>query len=98
MPFAIIIRDRPGMLDKRNEVRPAHIDYLTANQDKLLAAGALLEDDGSGGHGGILLVDVDTREQAQAFIDADPFTQAGLFESITISRWRKAYLDRVKYV
>ena len=35
---------------------------------------------------------VDTREAAQAFIDADPFHQADLFEQVRITRWRKAYV------
>ncbi len=98
MPFAIITRDRPDMLATRTRVRDVHLQYLEANQALLLAAGALLEDDGSGGSGGILLVDVDTRAEAEAFINGDPFTQAGLFESITITRWRKAFLDGRKYV
>ena len=37
----------------------------------------------------------DTREAAQQFIDADPFAQAGLFERVAITRWRKAYVDGV---
>ncbi|PTN44102.1 YciI family protein, partial [Achromobacter xylosoxidans] len=36
-----------------------------------------------------------TREAAQQFIDADPFSQANLFERVTITRWRKAYVDGV---
>jgi uncharacterized protein YciI len=59
----------------------------------LLAAGALIDDDGTGGKGGILLVDTDDRAVAERFIAEDPFTKAGLFEKVTVTRWRKAFFD-----
>jgi uncharacterized protein YciI len=65
---------------------------------KLLAAGALTADDGTGGHGGILIVDTDDRKEAEAFIAEDPFTKAGLFAKVTVSRWRKAYFDKQKLI
>ena len=40
---------------------------------------AKLNDDGSDGGGGVYIVDVETREAAQAFIEADPFYTAELF-------------------
>ncbi|RKT20759.1 hypothetical protein B0G69_4093 [Paraburkholderia sp. RAU2J] len=33
------------------------------------------------------------REEAEQFIAADPFSAVGLFERVTITRWRKAYFD-----
>ena len=93
MPYAIQTKDKPGHGHVRAEVRDVHIAYLEANKDKLLAAGALIDDDGTGGHGGIIIVDVDDRPSAEAFIAEDPFTKAGLFESVTITRWRKAFFN-----
>jgi len=62
------------------------------------AAGALIEDDGTGGSGGLLIVDTDERKEAQRFIDNDPFTKAGLFEKVTITRWRKAFFDKQRLI
>lgn len=93
MPYAIQTKDKPDHGHVRAEVRNTHIAFLDANKDKLLAAGALVDDDGSGGHGGILIVDVDDRAAAEAFIAEDPFTKADLFESVTITRWRKAFFN-----
>lgn len=50
------------------------------------------------GTGGVYIVNVETRGEAQDFIDADPFTAAGLFERVSITRWRKAYLDDKSYL
>ena len=94
MPYAIQTKDKPGSAHVRAQARPAHLEYLTANQHKLLAAGALIDDDGSGGHGGILIVDTEDRAEAERFIAEDPFTKAGLFEQVTITRWRKAFFNK----
>lgn len=98
MPYAILTTDKPNSAELRARVRDTHIEYLTANMHKLLAAGALINDDGSGGHGGILIVDTDDRKEAEAFIAADPFTKAGLFEKVTVTRWRKAYFNKQKLI
>ena len=38
-------------------------------------------------------MDLETREAAQAFIAADPFSKVDLFSEVRITRWRKAYLN-----
>lgn len=93
MPYVIITEDKPGKLALRNEVRAVHVDYLTANQHRLLAAGAQIEDDGTGGSGGVIIVDTDDRKEAEALIAEDPFTKAGLFADIKVRRWRKAFFN-----
>ena len=93
MPYAIQTKDKPEHGQLRAELRDAHLAYLNANLGKLLAAGAVIDDDGTGGHGGILIVDTDDRAEAEAFAAADPFTKAGLFESVTVTRWRKAFFN-----
>ena len=94
MPYAIQTKDKAGSAHVRAQARPAHLEYLTANQHKLLAAGALIDDDGTGGHGGILIVDTDDRAEAERFIAEDPFTKEVLFEQVTITRWRKAFFNK----
>jgi uncharacterized protein YciI len=91
MPYAIITKDRADAGDLRQRLRAEHLAYLDAHKHKLLAAGAQIEDDGTGGFGGILLVDTDDRAEAEAFIEADPFARAGLFDSVKVVRWRKAF-------
>ncbi|MFO1319124.1 MAG: YciI family protein [Burkholderiales bacterium] len=93
MAYAIQTVDKPGSAEIRAATRPAHLDYLKAHQHLLLAAGALIDDDGTGGNGGILLVDTDDRAAAERFIAEDPFTKAGLFQTVTVTRWRKAFFD-----
>jgi hypothetical protein len=98
MPYAIQTRDKPGTGELRLATRPAHLEYLTRNKDKLLAAGALVDDSGNIAQGGILIVDTEERAEAERFINEDPFTKAGLFESITVTRWRKAFFNKERLI
>ena len=86
MSYVIHTKDKPNGAAIRAQARPAHLEYLTKHKDKLLAAGALIDDDGTGGHGGVLIVDTDERAEAERFINEDPFTKAGLFEKVTVTR------------
>jgi hypothetical protein len=93
MPYIIETWDKPDHQHVRQQARPDHLRYLEAIAPRLIACGAKLNDDGSDAGGGIYIADVDTREEAQALIAADPFTAAALFERVAIRRWRKAYVD-----
>ncbi|PXA92799.1 hypothetical protein DMC25_02815 [Caulobacter sp. D4A] len=86
--YAIVCKDKPGALETRLAVRPKHLDYLNASTG-LKAAGALLDDDGNP-IGSIIVVEVEDKAAAQAQADNDPFTAAGVFESVEVRPWRLA--------
>lgn len=93
MPYIIETFDKPGHADVRVRERDTHLAFLEKHKALLLACGAKLNDDGSGAGGGVYIVDLETREEAEQFIAADPFSLVDLFERVTITRWRKAYFD-----
>jgi hypothetical protein len=98
MPFAIITRDKPGHTEVRVSHQSAHKAYLDQHREILLAAGAMLDDEAIEAHGGVLLVDVETRAAAEEFVRNDPFQAAGLFGEVLITRWRKAFFNRQRLV
>lgn len=98
MPYVILMTDKPDSAKLRAETRAPHIEYLDANRHKLLAAGALTEDDGTGGSGSLYIVDTDDRAEAERFLYGDPFYQVGLFGEVRITRWRKAFYNGQKLV
>lgn len=95
MPYMIETFDRPGTLDLRAATRDAHLAFLDAHKHLLIACGAKLDEAGNAAGGGLYVVALESRAEAEAFIAADPFYQAGLFERVVIHRWRKAYVDGV---
>lgn len=98
MPYLVETYDKPGHHDLRLRVREEHLGFLAAHAELLLACGAKLSDDGETASGGIYLLDVDSREQAEALIAQDPFTRADLFDRVVVTRWRKAYLAGQNYL
>ena len=89
MQFAIVCLDKPDHGHLRAENRPAHIDYLNANLERMLLAGPFLSEDGERPLGSPVSTEFDDQGQARAFADGDPYARAGLFESVTIRPFRK---------
>jgi uncharacterized protein YciI len=93
MPFMILTRDKPGHQQVRDAHRAAHYAHLQRHQSKLLASGGLRTDADDDFLGGLIVLDTESRAEAQQFADSDPFTIAGLFATVEIVRWRPAFLD-----
>jgi len=89
MLFAIFCTDKEDYLDVRMDNRPAHVEYLKAQGDKLIFAGPTLAEDGVTMSGSLIVVDFDSLEQAQEFASNDPYVQAKLFDSVVIRAWKK---------
>lgn len=90
MHFVFYCKDKPGHEQVRTANRLAHLDYLETHRDRLLCAGPLLgEIEGSRMIGSLLILDLADRKAAEEFAANDPYTKAGLFESVAIHPWRK---------
>lgn len=98
MPYMVIADDKPGSAADRARVRNAHVAYLEANLDKLIAAGAKIADDGVTAIGSVYLIDTDSREEAESFAAGDPFMREGVFSGFVATRWRKAILDGRSFI
>ena len=89
MLWAISCVDNPHTGKIRDSVLQPHRDYLKSQKHILVLAGATQNDDGTEAIGSLFVVNVGSRAEAKAFSDGDPFTQNGVFKSITITRMRK---------
>jgi uncharacterized protein YciI len=89
MLWVISCVDKPNTAEIREKHLQPHRDYLQSQKGILVLAGATQSDDGSKAIGSLFLVNVDNRDKAKAFSDGDPFSQNGVFSSITITRMRK---------
>lgn len=93
MLYAIYCVDKPNSMELRMAHRPAHIEYLNARNSQIVLGGGLLTEDGESLLGSLLVIDAADEAAARAFADGDPFAKAGLFQSVRINRWRKAYFN-----
>src|SRR5258706_13127765 len=87
LALSCIDRPRPAAISEKVLVPPR--EYLGSQKGILVLAGATQNDDGTQAIGSLFVVNVDSRAKAKAFSDGDPFTQNGVFSSITITRMRK---------
>lgn len=92
MWYVIYSRDRENSLEARLAARPDHVARL----ESLLADGRLLlagprpaidaQDPGPAGFQGSLVVaDFESLDEARAWADADPYLEAGVYESVEVT-------------
>ncbi len=89
MLWAISRVAKPDSAAIREKALQAHRDYLHSQKSMVIISGATLTDDGEEVTGSMLIVNVNSRAEAKAFSDGDPFTKAGMFKTVTITRMRK---------
>ena len=75
------------------EIMTAHWQYELANRGVILCAGSLRTDDGQTKTGSMLLLNLPTRADAEAFLAHDPATKAGLRGETEIRWLNIAILD-----
>jgi uncharacterized protein YciI len=63
-------------------------DFLTKHRDRIVFAGALLDDARAALSGALYVVDMDDRAGADAFLADEPLSRGLEGRSLTIERWR----------
>jgi uncharacterized protein YciI len=96
MLYAIISEDVDDSLDKRLNVRPAHVERLKklADMGHLIIAGPHpaidSEDPGTNGFTGSLIVaEFDSLASAQKWAAADPYKETGVYKKVTVKPFKK---------
>jgi len=82
--FVFHLIDRADAGDLRQRVRPEHKSYLAAVADRIAFAGPLTQDDGQTMLGSLLVIDFDDRAAAERWMAEEPFTKAGLYQSVSV--------------
>ena len=90
MLWAICCVDNANTAALRETHMRPHRSYLDDQSSVLVLAGATLTDDGKEATGSLFVINADTRAEVEAFSASDPFTRAGIFRRITITRMRKS--------
>jgi len=98
MLYAIIAEDTKDSLQTRLSARPAHLARLEKlkEEGRLLLAGPHpaidTEDPGPAGFTGSLVVaEFPSLEEAKVWADADPYRAAGVYGTVTVKPFKKAF-------
>jgi len=92
--YAIVCFDRPDSASLRDAHRAAHQKFLGENAAKIVFGGPLKNTPDGASTGALLVVDCATREEAEAFIDQDPFKRGGVYESVSVRAFRQVFPPR----
>lgn len=85
MQFIIKAYDGEGMLDKRMEVRPRHLEGIDKIREHVICAGGLLDDEGKM-KGSVLIMEYDNREQLDDYLVNEPYVQEHVWVKIEVER------------
>lgn len=98
MLYSIIGEDVPNSLNDRLEARPAHLARLEVlhNEGRLVLAGPnpSIDSDNPGNagfSGSVVVAEFPTLEDAQAWADADPYVDAGVYQKVTVKPFKQVF-------
>lgn len=87
MRYALICLDKPEALQTRIENRPAHLEHLQST-GVVEQAGPFIDAAGQM-CGSLIVLNVGSKAEAEAWAAADPYAKAGLFQSVMIQEWKR---------
>ncbi|MDF1588117.1 MAG: YciI family protein [Gammaproteobacteria bacterium] len=96
MLYAIISEDSNDSLSRRLAARPAHLERLNAlqSQGRLIVAGPhpAIDSDNPGDAGftgSLVIAEFSDLTEAQAWADADPYSEAGVYAKVVVKPFKK---------
>ena len=87
MRFALICTDKADHMEVRKANRDAHLAHIAAS-GVVEMAGPFLNDKGEMS-GSLVILEVGSKAEAEAWAAADPYAKAGLFAKVRIEEWKK---------
>lgn len=87
MRFALICTDKADHLEVRKANRDAHLAHI-ASSGVVEMAGPFLNNKGEMS-GSLVILEVGSKAEAEAWAAADPYAKAGLFAKVRIEEWKK---------
>ena len=88
MHWLIKCRSKPNTDALRAATIKAHSSFLDGYPEVTWYSGPIFTDDNRNAIGSLRLIEFPDRDAALAYIHADPYTLAGIFQSISVERWK----------
>ena len=81
--FVIRAYDGKGMLEKRMEVRPRHLEGMERIRQHVVCAGGLLDDEGKM-KGSMLVMEFESCQELDEYLANEPYVQEHVWEKIEV--------------
>lgn len=92
MQFLVKAYDGDGMLDKRMEVRPRHLEGMKALGKQVICAGGLLDDEGKM-KGSALVMEFPDRAALDEYLRNEPYVVEGVWQKIEVETMNVVLVD-----
>ncbi len=96
MQFVIKALDGEGLLEKRMEVRPRHLENMGKVNGKVVCAGGLLDDEGKM-KGSVMVMDFADRAALDAYLASEPYILEHVWEKVEVERINVVLVNGEKY-
>ena len=83
MQYMIKAYDGKNMLERRLAVRPRHLENMAKVPGKVICAGGLLDEEGKM-KGSVLIMDFESRELLQQYLDSEPYIKERVWENVEV--------------
>ena len=83
MQFIVKAYDGEGMLERRMQVRPRHLEGMKVLGKQIICAGGLLDDTGKM-KGSMLVQEFDSRAALDEYLTNEPYVVEGVWEKVEI--------------
>lgn len=94
MLFMLLATDADNSKEARAAARPAHLERLKEldKQGRLLTAGPTpMPEDPDTMSGSLIIADFENLDAAQAWAEADPYVDAGVYAELLIRPYKKVF-------
>ena len=88
--FVLTCIDKPDSLDLRLATREAHFAYAGSRPGVIKLGGPFLDENGQMA-GSLIIIEAADMAEALDFNAQDPYTLAGLFQSVDVRPWRATF-------
>jgi len=89
MLFVILGRDGSNGKALRPKLRPAHLEHIRGYGARVMLAGPFTD-----GAGSMIVVNLDTIDDAHAMADADPYWKGGVFEAVEVHPFSAVFPEK----
>ena len=96
MQFIVKAYDGEGMLDKRMEVRPRHLEGMKALGRQVICAGGLLDEAGKM-KGSVLVMEFPDRTALDEYLNNEPYVIEGVWQKIEVETMNVVLVNGEKW-
>ena len=95
MQFIVKAYDGAGMLERRMQVRPRHLENLGRIKGRILCAGGLLDENGRM-KGSVLVMEFENRALLEEYLSSEPYLLEHVWEKVEVEPMNVVLLNGEK--